>query len=75
MSAVPAFGEWQPFETCPIGQRVLMYFPRENQGGAIRLVVALWERPGFVETHVLNYFGESFDTKPTHWMALPEPPQ
>ncbi len=57
--------EWQPIETAPIGQEVLVYVPRRLgalYAGARLTGTQWWSR-------------NLGDLKPTHWMPLPEPPK
>jgi Protein of unknown function (DUF551) len=60
--------EWQPIETAPNGEPILLGFPRK-----LHSVV------GHMEDGVWGEFAASFDflvfpVQPTHWMPLPEPP-
>lgn len=54
--------EWQPIETVPIGERVLVAI----------LYLDGWEQ--FVDSMDADGEWEITDGEATHWMPLPEPP-
>ena len=56
--------DWQPIETLPFMDHVLLWFPK---GGH---VIALVDGPGHIET--IGYLCR--DDEPTHWLPLPTPP-
>jgi hypothetical protein len=56
--------EWQPIETAPNMEHVMLYFPKGEH------VIALMLKEGDFDT--VGYVG---DDKPTHWMPLPTAPK
>lgn len=59
---------WQTIDTCPQGQFVLAYF----KDGEMVVCRYLDNKEYWTDGDGLD-FGYGHD-KPTHWMALPEPP-
>lgn len=59
---------WQPIETAPKKERVLVYKPSAPIGARIRDDIRL-EKYSYQWAHCRR------DEQPTHWMPLPEPPQ
>ena len=60
--------EWQPIETAPEGESLLVYMPTDKRNP---IQVARWGK----HTKVIgNQFAFDME-KPTHWMPLPEPPK
>lgn len=57
--------EWQPIETAPTNERVLVY---ESFNGSFDIHIVKWFN-GYWESNM----GAQF--YPTHWMPLPEPPK
>lgn len=60
--------EWQPIETAPESGRFLVYMP----DGALHQIQAAHYEPNF------KIIGDHFayeQSKPTHWMPLPDPPE
>ena len=82
-------GEWQPIETAPDGEIVLVYDPKGNPGIAnatgIYMAANRCVREGWCSTvdgvkKIKDYdwcYVENmgFRLCPTHWMPLPPPPQ
>lgn len=75
---------WQPIETAPINESVLVYIPNAEHYGE-GIYRAIWiesswlmngKKPRHWQTtgwhHGRDVCG---DTQPTHWMPLPEPPE
>lgn len=60
--------EWQPIETAPKGERVLVYFPRTGRKEAMIIAASNPTGSQWWAKHIGNLF-------PTHWMPLPEPPK
>lgn len=56
---------WQPIETAPVDQRVLIYDPDDRQAVSVRHIGSHWK------THLNTPQGA---WQPTHWMPLPKPP-
>lgn len=56
--------DWQPIETAPRGEMLLLYQPRTTSRMALpeRMIVDSWRGPGY------------FHRDTTHWMPLPPPP-
>jgi len=56
---------WQPIETAPKDQLVLMYYPPlvAPRGGSVR-----------PDMYRVGYVGDS-PREPSHWMPLPPPPK
>jgi len=75
----PAFGQWQPIETCPENKTVLFYGGMAHGGSRGRMehdVLRMngdrwpcWWGAGWV-----NHITRDRATWPTHWMPLPPPP-
>ena len=66
---------WQPIETAPEHEPILIWVPGVNRGHAsaevvIRVADSFWTNGGPNAGDDL-YFEEA----PTHWMPLPPPPQ
>ena len=60
---------WQPIETCPYGEDVLIYV----RGQGVRIAMDCTEE-GADKKQFLDW--SAFDPgMPTHWMPLPEPPE
>lgn len=65
--------KWQPIETAPKAQRVLVWSGEEQY-------CAHWAKNPFTndEAWIVAEWGDDGDqalVKPTHWMPLPEPPK
>jgi hypothetical protein len=71
-------GNWQPIETAPLNESVLVYIPNTEHYGdgiwrAIHVdmrAVKRWQTTGWACGRDLPS-----DVQPTHWMPLPEPPE
>ena len=58
-------GEWQPIDTAPLNDQILIFDQHYWRQYAVTSKYADW----WVD-------GENGDNlKPTHWMSLPEPPK
>ena len=70
--------DWQPIETAPEHDPILVWCPKINRGGDSAEVVILYRDDGemcFWTNGGGNAGGDLyFDPLPTHWMPLPEPP-
>ena len=69
--------EWQPIETAPKdGTRILAFFAlEENDEYYAQIVIIRWSY--YKRWESADYGGEidyEFDSQPTHWMPLPNPP-
>lgn len=60
---------WQPIETAPRGEYVLMVYPPDG----VNHLTAKYDVG--VVTAGFGIANWSWSMKPTHWMALPEPPK
>jgi len=58
------WGDWQPIETAPRMQHVMLWFPRGQH-----VLALIGSTPDHYEC--IGYMGND---EPTHWMPLPEPP-
>jgi len=73
--------DWQPIETVPWGQHVLLYFPNGERGiGGIETATLYEDDPDPLLcgwTHGGANAGSDWGLceRPTHWMPLPEPPK
>ena len=69
--------EWQPIETAPINDEVLVYNPKFGVliGWINHNLDAQKPRPYWVYDNVNKSKKESRAYPPTHWMPLPEPPE
>jgi hypothetical protein len=72
--------DWQPIETVPEGEHVLLYWAYGERGnGGMEAATVYWEdgrsKLGYW-THGGPNSGIDWgsDELPTHWMPLPEPP-
>jgi hypothetical protein len=73
-----SMNEWQPIETAPKdGTRFLAFFPLEkNDEYYAQIVIIRWSY--YKRWESAEYGGEldyEFDSQPTHWMPLPNPPK
>lgn len=59
--------EWQPIETAPEGEEILVYAPIDGVVSSIYKFGA-WQK-------LIMVYGGSKTNEPTHWMPLPEPPE
>jgi hypothetical protein len=65
--------QWQPIETAPQGQRVLVYL-----GGRVTIAqdININKENDEDQQWVLSWHGPiSINEMPTHWMPLPSPPK
>jgi hypothetical protein len=78
--------KWQPIDTLPEGEHVLLWFPHGERGiGGMECGTCFWEewlvsvRRLCIWTHGGPNAGSDWepcdDEMPTHWMPLPEPPK
>lgn len=73
--------EWQPIESAPTNQSVLVYIPNtEHYGEGIYRAILVDTRPELREPHWTStalHSGRDIlgDYQPTHWMPLPDPPK
>jgi hypothetical protein len=75
--------DWQPIETLPEGEHVLLYWTKgERGGGGIECATVFRGLIGYdwsYWTHGGPNSGSDWETRdyeiPTHWMPLPEPPK
>lgn len=78
--------EWQPIETVPEGEHVLLYWPEGEKGlGGMECATVFFEPDGWnggsryaYWTHGGPNSGIDWNARdneePTHWMPLPPPP-
>lgn len=74
--------EWQPIDTAPVNQSVLVYIPSpvaEHYGPGIYRAILVDTRPDFRApywtTTALNCGSDvASNQEPTHWMPLPDLP-
>ena len=72
MSEKGEVSEWQPIETAPVNEFVLVFFTRDHtMEVARRLISPDGEDLGWWANDGLDFYGA--DT-PSHWMPLPAPP-
>jgi hypothetical protein len=77
---------WQPIETAPWNKKVLLFY--RNAAGKGRTITGCYYTVGMLETldgdsAEEGWYEESetheeilrTDCQPTHWMALPDPPE
>jgi hypothetical protein len=66
--------EWQPIETAPIEQRILLFCPRDPIDGD-PVFVGIYDTTNVRDgNHWHNDEGYYLEHPPTHWMPLPNPP-
>ena len=72
---------WQPIETLPEGEHVLLWFPHGERGiGGIEAATVYRDLDGNFDDVGWTHGGANsggdwqFCEMPTHWMRLPEPP-
>lgn len=76
---------WQPIETAPVNQSVLVYIPNAEHYGE-GIYRAIWiesnyewlspeQYPRHWQTTGLHCGRDCCSQLPTHWMPLPEPPR
>ena len=70
--------KWQPIETAPKdGTRFLAFFAlEENDEYYAQIVIIRWSY--YKRWELAEYSGEldyEFDSQPTYWMPLPNPPK
>jgi len=74
--------EWQPIETLPMGEHVLLWFPKGERGvGGMECATVFVEDDGFGKIWYFWTEGGpnsgsdwSAPEAPTRWMRLPPPP-
>lgn len=72
--------EWQPIETAPINESVLVYVPNaEHYGEPIYRAIKIYfegrqSQPYWTSTAVHCGRDIAGDYQPSHWMPLPESP-
>lgn len=76
--------EWQPIETAPVGESVLVYIPNADHYGEgvyrALLIESDWKtdkdgkHPRHWQTTGLHHGRDCLSQLPTHWMPLPDPP-
>lgn len=75
--------EWQPIDTAPVNQSVLVYIPSpvaEHYGPGIYRAILVDTRPDLRApywTTTALHTGRDVGNgeQPTHWMPLPDPPE
>lgn len=80
-AAIKAGREWQPIETAPESEPILVFSPKANRGRDSCEVVIIyrmedgeihWWTNGGANAGSDLYYDD--DERPTHWMPLPTPP-
>lgn len=71
--------DWQPIETVPEGEHVLLYFPTGERGhGGIEAATVVPScgdlKTGWTHGGPNSGLDWAFCEEPTHWMPLPAPP-
>jgi hypothetical protein len=75
-------GEWQPIETAPKNERILLFRPSGYPWG--RVVIGQYDNEQYAKQprphwrHDLDHIlgkREAREVQPTHWQPLPEAPQ
>jgi len=59
--------EWQPIETAPKGEEVIVYTPLNG------VVSSIYKHGCWQKLIIVN--GRGPGNEPTHWMPLPKPPE
>lgn len=81
--ATAALAGWQPIETVPEGEHVLLWFPKGEKGnGGMECARLYRESDGGLPPGGWTHGGPNsgsdwdwgYDDMPTHWMPLPAPP-
>ncbi len=70
--------KWQPIETAPVNQAVLIFIPNwEHYGHAVYrgMLVDMGTGKRWMSTAWASGRDLGANAQPTHWMNLPEPPQ
>ncbi len=74
--------EWQPIETLPEGEHVLLWFPHGERGiGGIEAATVFRHEEGAGPMYGWTHGGPNAGTDwefcepPTRWMPLPKPPE
>jgi hypothetical protein len=80
-----AKAEWQPIDTAPVGESVLIYIPNADHYGEgiyrALLIESDWmkdgngKHPRHWQTTGLHIGRDCVSQLPTHWMPLPDPPE
>lgn len=73
--------DWQPIETAPKDQTILLYRPTASSYA--RIAPGEWDdqrhharpTPHWMSWHRLALVSDNKEHSPTHWMPLPEPPK
>jgi hypothetical protein len=68
---------WQPIDTAPNDENVLVFVPPDDDEGSGIMGVARFHRYARGDGGWWQWDSEYWpvDISPTHWMPLPEPPQ
>lgn len=67
--------EWQPIETSPIGEDVLVFFPELVDAYQIMVCHRFPDEPSAWYQQDADNCPDAVNTFPTHWMPLPAPPE
>lgn len=70
----PVFGVWQPIETIPKGQNVLVWSKWSGEIGDPLDEYGIYMAEADDLCIVGGDYYTAYADKPTHWMPLPEPP-
>jgi hypothetical protein len=60
--------DWQPIETAPRGEYLLLFFPAEVEPSDRR-------RVNLGSMTLIDLYPVSYPRKPTHWMPVPPAPE
>jgi hypothetical protein len=75
----PAADAWQPMETCPEGEHVLLWLQNGEKGnGGIETATVFFDEPNWTYwTHGGTNAGDDFELieRPTMWQPCPAPPK
>lgn len=65
---------WQPIETAPTDEDVLLYFPTHDAASAVLICHQFEDADGWYHQNA-DQSPDELTEQPTHWMPLPSPPQ
>jgi hypothetical protein len=66
---------WQPIETAPKGECVLLFSPDAADWYSVCVGYAISDEDGVAWYSQEESVGQPIDAQPSHWMPLPEPPE